>query len=223
LIGSAKSAKTQASGCFHYKFHPLASSRLPRFWIDDSKRRVIGDAFAKVIAERIYTVWACAILSNHALMVVRRHRDDAREIWRQLATDSLAAIRQLPDVGTDHAVWSGRTYKVFVYTSEDVHRLIDYIRRNPEKEGLSPQEYPFVTPYNNWLSTIFRCSPQLSSPLGKSPAKAYTTAPVCAIFHDLYGRRGRQLSKFGSRSCAAPAVKRAVAVAFDLMDSDRGD
>jgi REP element-mobilizing transposase RayT len=116
----------------HRKAEPLLD--FPRFWIDDVKRQAIGDAFAKVIAERKYTVWACAILSNHAHMLVRRHRDDARVIWRQLANASFAKLHAFTDVAFDHPVWSTRPYKVFLYAPTDLRRLIAYIERNPENE-----------------------------------------------------------------------------------------
>jgi REP element-mobilizing transposase RayT len=121
-----------------------------RFWIDDAKRQAIGKAFAKVIAERKYTVWACAILSNHAHMVVRRHRDDAREIWRQFANGTLAAVRDFSDVGIDHPVWSTRPYKAFLKTPKEVRGRINDVNGNPQKEKLPPQHFDFVLPYDNW-------------------------------------------------------------------------
>lgn len=60
---------------FHRQAEPLL--QYPRFWIDEAKRQAIGDAIARVVAERGYAVWACAILSNHVHMVIRIHRDDA--------------------------------------------------------------------------------------------------------------------------------------------------
>ncbi len=46
------------------EFHRQAELLLnfSRFWIDDAKRQAIGDALARVISERKYTVWACADL-----------------------------------------------------------------------------------------------------------------------------------------------------------------
>ena len=64
----------------------------PTFWIDEAKRQAIGDALGKVIAEKNYTVWACAILSNHVHMVIRRHRDDALAMWRAIADATHALL-----------------------------------------------------------------------------------------------------------------------------------
>lgn len=82
-----KPARSQPTRKERREFHRQAGALLnfPRFWIDDAKRQSIRDAFAKVIAERKYTAWGCAIRSNHAHMVIRRHRDDVLTTWGALA------------------------------------------------------------------------------------------------------------------------------------------
>jgi REP element-mobilizing transposase RayT len=133
---------------FHRHAEPLL--KFPRFWIDDAKRQAIRDAFAKVVAERRYTVWACAIMSNHAHMVIRRHRDDALAMWQAIADTSRLVLREFADIGVDHPVWSTRPYKVFLRTPDEVRGRIAYVEGNPAKEGLSAQRYDFVQSYNNW-------------------------------------------------------------------------
>jgi hypothetical protein len=39
---------------------------------------------------------------------------------------------------------------VFLKTPDEVRSRIQYVERNPEKEGLPSQHFPFVHPYNNW-------------------------------------------------------------------------
>ncbi len=133
---------------FHRQAEPLLN--FPRFWIDGAKRQAIGEAFARVVRQRGYTVWACAILKNHAHMVIRRHRDDALAMWRTFADASLILLRESGDVGPEHPVWSTRPYKVFLRTPDEVHGRIEYVNRNPEKEGLLAQRYDFVQSYDNW-------------------------------------------------------------------------
>jgi REP element-mobilizing transposase RayT len=133
---------------FQQEAKPLLN--FPRFWMDEAKRQAIRDAFAKVIAERRYTVWACAILSNHAHMVIRRHRNDALAMWRAFADASRILLRGFAEVGANHPVWSNRPNKVFLRTPEDVRGRIAYVERNPEKEALSAQRFDFVQSYNNW-------------------------------------------------------------------------
>src|ERR1700722_1856325 len=128
------------------EFHAEAAEKLyhPVLWFDEAKRQAIAEAFAQVIVKQKYTVWACAILRNHAHLCVRRHRDDALTMWTHFATASRPAISE------NHPVWSARPYKVFMYEPDDVRSRIQYVENNPIKEGLPAQTYPFVTPYNNW-------------------------------------------------------------------------
>jgi len=133
---------------FYRQAEPLLE--YPRFWIDEAKRQAMGGAFARVITERKYTVWACAILSNHVHMVVRRHRDDALGIWRAFADSIRTALRTFSNVGAEHPALAARPYKVFLRTPSEVRGRISYVERNPEQEGLLRQQYEFVQSYNDW-------------------------------------------------------------------------
>jgi REP element-mobilizing transposase RayT len=133
---------------FHKQAEPLLN--FPRFWVDEAKRQAITDAFAKVIAERKYTVWACAILSNHAHIVIRVHRDDALRMWHAFAEESRTRLRLFADIGAGHPVWSSRPYKVFLRTPDEVRSRVQYVEFNPEKEGLPAKQYDFVQSYNHW-------------------------------------------------------------------------
>ena len=133
---------------FHRQAEPLLE--FPRFWIDEAKRQAIGGAIARVVAERGYTVWACAILSNHVHMVIRIHRDDALAMWHAIAEAVRLELRQFSDVGAEHPVWAARPYKVFLRTPDEVRGRVDYVEGNPTKEGLPPQHFDFVQSYSNW-------------------------------------------------------------------------
>jgi REP element-mobilizing transposase RayT len=124
------------------KFEPL--------WFDDRIRKLIADSFAQLITLAGYTVWACAILKNHAHLMVRRHRDDPETICGRFAEVSRDAIRAAQIVVPEHPVWSLRPYKVYCNTKVEVIDRIDYVERNPEKEGLPPQHYDFVKDYDGW-------------------------------------------------------------------------
>jgi REP element-mobilizing transposase RayT len=119
------------------------------FWFDSAKRQALSEAFAQVIA-KVYPVWACAICSNHVHFCIRAHRDSAEQMWARLAGAGMEAMRQFPDIAPDHPVWSAAPWKVFLYTPVEVGDRVGYIERNPVKEGLAPQHWPFVQPYNNW-------------------------------------------------------------------------
>lgn len=119
-------------------------------WFDVRKRQAIGDAFAGLVKNTGYTVWACAILKNHVHLCVRRHRDDAVTIWKQFANASRSALLQIDEIDDGHPVWSDRPYKVFLYSPEEIWRTIKYIGQNPGKERLVAQHWSFVKEYDNW-------------------------------------------------------------------------
>lgn len=119
-------------------------------WFDDAKRQALGEAIGEVVKNIGYTVWACAVLKNHAHLCVRRHRDDATRIWNAFADETRNKLCLFADVPDDHPVWSTRPYKVFLYTPEDVRRVIKYTEENPDKEGIPLQVWDFVTPYDGW-------------------------------------------------------------------------
>lgn len=43
--------------------------------------------------------------------------------------------------------WQEQCGHEFLFTPSDMRRAIDYVERNPMKEGLPPQHWSFVTPY----------------------------------------------------------------------------
>jgi hypothetical protein len=53
-----------------------------RIWFRDLHRTSIAQAFGAAASSRGYTLWACAICSNHAHAVVRTHRDRSEVIDR---------------------------------------------------------------------------------------------------------------------------------------------
>lgn len=133
---------------FHKQAEPLLE--FPRFWIDEAKRQAIGGAIAQVVAKRGYTVWACAILSNHVHTVIRRHRDDALTMWNAIAEALRATLSKFAEVGPEHPVLAARPYKVFLHSPEEVHGRVEYVEGNPMKEGLPPQHFDYIESYNNW-------------------------------------------------------------------------
>lgn len=124
----------------------------PVLWLDEAKRQAMADAFAEVVRTRNYTCYACAILSNHAHFVIRIHRDDALTMLQHLAETSKRRLRLRfhNEISEHHPIWSARPYKVFLYAPDDVRSRIGYVQRNPQKEGLPPQQFDFVKPYDNW-------------------------------------------------------------------------
>jgi REP element-mobilizing transposase RayT len=122
----------------------------PVLWFDELMRDVLGLAVARVIDGQSYTCWACGVLKNHLHVCIHRHRDDAKTMLERLEAATREALIALPNVRADHPIWAERPYKRFLYTPDDVRRIIDYIERNPINEGLGRQVWPFVLPYDGW-------------------------------------------------------------------------
>ncbi len=133
---------------FHLQAKPLLA--FEKFWLEVTQRQALGEAFSGVVADANYTVWSCAILSNHVHLVIRRHRDDALTMWHRFADATRLRLREFKDLSTEHPIWAERPYKVFLCTPRRVRTCIRYVERNPEHEGLVAQHFDFVQPYNNW-------------------------------------------------------------------------
>jgi REP element-mobilizing transposase RayT len=118
--------------------------------LNDAKRQALGTSIEQAVCELGYTVWACAIMRNHVHLCVRRHRNDAHVMWNKFAEATRSGLRLFENVPDGHPIWSLRPYKVFLYTPDDVRRVIAYIENNPLKDKLPPQMYAFVTPYDGW-------------------------------------------------------------------------
>lgn len=129
-------------------FHAQARDLLEHdvLWFDAAKRQAIAEAFAQVMDTRRYTCWACAILSNHAHLVIRKHRDKAETMHDELRRASAIRLRRSADIPDDHPVWSNDRYKKFLSTAEAVERTIRYVENNPVKEGVSSPALAFVRP-----------------------------------------------------------------------------
>jgi hypothetical protein len=71
-------------------------------------------------------------------------------MWNLLTDASRKALRAFQDVDPLHEVWRRGPFSTFLHTPDDIRDRIGYINQNPIKEGLPPQSWPFVQPYNGW-------------------------------------------------------------------------
>lgn len=61
------------------------------------------------------------------------------------------------DVGprpSDHPVWGGRGWKVYLDSGEDMERVVDYRRMNSIKARQAEQMWVLVVPNDGWLPGI---------------------------------------------------------------------
>lgn len=73
-------------------------------------------------------------------------------MWEQFAQRMRDRLRRrFPGViSAHHPVISARPYDVLLYTPDEVWSRVRYVEANPVKDGLPPQHWPFITPYDNW-------------------------------------------------------------------------
>src|SRR5262245_48858137 len=143
---------------FHAQHEGLLN--FPIFWIDDPKRNQIAHAIQDVIKARGYTCYACAICGNHIHLLIRTHKDDSLTMWNcfaesvRLRLTSASSVEPrlcFPDeISPHHPVISARPSKVFLFEPDEVWDTIDYIKKNPLKEGLPAQTWEFVSAYDNF-------------------------------------------------------------------------
>lgn len=125
--------------------------RHPLLILDGADMRTVAEAFVGVIDRRGYTCYACAVMPDHVHLLIRRHRDRGEEMIARFQGASVARLIGEGRRATDHPVWGGPGWNVFLDGRRDVERVSEYIRLNPIKAGRSGQEWPFVTPYDGWL------------------------------------------------------------------------
>lgn len=117
--------------------------------------RSVGHGFADYLARTQVQVWACAILPDHVHLVTGRLHIKAEQFVIQLKS---AATRCLVEEKLhpcqQFCVADERPPKCFaqgewkVYLDPpDIPRAINYVERNPEKEGLPRQQWNFVCHY----------------------------------------------------------------------------
>jgi REP element-mobilizing transposase RayT len=116
----------------------------------------LARGFDQAVTESDYVIWACSILPNHIHMAVSRHERKAEQIIGHLkarATQQLVEAgmhlfveNRGPD-GQFPSVWTYRAWKVFLNSTEDIERAIQYVENNPINDGKKAQNWSFVTGY----------------------------------------------------------------------------
>lgn len=122
----------------------------PVVWFDGAAMKIAGEAFGELIRGEGLTCYACAVLRNHAHLLVRRHRMKATEMIEALKTASREALATQGRVSRKHPVWSQDPYVAYKDTTAAVRAAVQYIGGNFAKHRLDPQAWDFVVPYNNW-------------------------------------------------------------------------
>lgn len=134
---------------FYEKAEDLLKHPLLAFSQEDLP--ILAEAFRKVILDRQYVCYACALMPDHVHMLIRRHRDYAEQMIELFQSGSRQAVIEAKIRSVTHPVWGGPGWKVFLNSREDFTRTIEYIRQNPIKIGWPEQKWDFVQEYDGWL------------------------------------------------------------------------
>lgn len=110
----------------------------------------IAGAFGDAVANNRYTCYACAILPDHVHVLIRKHKHKAEDMIANLQAISRSRLRERFGHCAGRPVWGGGGWKVFQDHPDDVRRTIAYIKGNPPKHRLPPQQWPFVKEYDGW-------------------------------------------------------------------------
>jgi hypothetical protein len=133
---------------FYARAEPLLVYPVIRF--DEAQRAAIGAALGDAMLGAPYTCWACAVLADHVHVVLRKHRHRAEEMIERLQEATRERLERQALVSSGHPAWTVGGWKVFLDSPRAVRRRVAYVEKNPEKEGLGRQAWPFVIAYDGW-------------------------------------------------------------------------
>ena len=130
--------------------------RYPEVRFTGRQALAVGMGFKRAVEESGYVVHACSILPQHAHMVIARSDRRAEQIIAHLkgrATQQLAAeglhpldsFRQAS--GAVPSPWARNGWPVFLDSDQRIVEAIDYVAKNPAREGKPPQCWSFVVPF----------------------------------------------------------------------------
>jgi len=145
----------------HDRQHRLAMKhrlKYPPVIFNGPQARSVVMGFARAATEGVDAVVACAVMPDHAHLVVARDSmgrksEDIRAhlkrgASRQLREDGLHPFADHPPInGSLHTPFAAKGWQVFLDSQDDIARAIEYVENNPVKEGLRPQRWSFVRPY----------------------------------------------------------------------------
>jgi REP element-mobilizing transposase RayT len=119
----------------------------------------IAYGFGDVVARTGCSIYACAIMPDHAHLVIGRHRYPIQQLanllkggattsLRKYNLDPLARFSVAPQ-GRAPSPWAHRFWKVWLDSNDDMERSIHYVNNNPLKQGLKAQKWNFIVPYSH--------------------------------------------------------------------------
>ncbi|MCH8164218.1 MAG: transposase [Planctomycetes bacterium] len=168
-FGPATKTTTRRSVA-HRRYDPIrrdamlaALARKPVVF-DGHQARAVARGLSDYAARSPVPIYACAVMPNHAHLVVGRSRLLIERVCEQLkgaATAQLNREGRHPFAGQSYrngrlpTPWARKGWWVFLDRAADIRRAIRYVNANPVRTGLRPQRWLFVTAYEQqWAGTL---------------------------------------------------------------------
>jgi REP element-mobilizing transposase RayT len=122
----------------------------PVLWWDGAERQALMSAFGKAIQTHQLTCYACAVLSNHVHILLRKHRLKAEDMIGFLKHSGQEKLHELELVPPKHPVFNADSCHIYKNSIEEMRTCIRYIERNYQKHRLPVIPCDFISPYDDW-------------------------------------------------------------------------
>ena len=134
-----------------HKFFDKARLTLTRnpVRLTQSEFAVVAGAFAEAGSAAKLRILACAVMSTHAHIVVERNDDSYERIVNRLKGTSSQRIREsraypAADRRDRIPIWTQGYWVRYIDHLEQMQCVLNYVKNNPIREGLPPQNWDFV-------------------------------------------------------------------------------
>ena len=122
----------------------------PILWFERAERQAIADAIKMIVHTENLTCYACAIMSNHVHLLIRKHWLKAEMMSRLVVDHGRAALLDIGFANESHPTFSDRSCHVFKSTIPAMHNCVTYIAKNYCQEDRDRPSHDFVEKYNDW-------------------------------------------------------------------------
>jgi REP element-mobilizing transposase RayT len=93
-----------------------------------------------------YPIHALSIMPDHTHLVLGRIDRDVRRAIGHVKSEATRALRACGHF-VDQPVWGAHGWNVYLDSIQDVRRAIEYVEKNPVKDGLPKQKWNCVVPF----------------------------------------------------------------------------
>ena len=116
----------------------------------------VARGFAEVLAKARCTAYACAMLPDHVHLVVSRPPYSIEQLVTRLKDGATSALverglhpfEDYPLVrGRLPKMWGRGKWNIYLDNEDQVWDRINYVEKNPVKQGLPAQKWSFVKPF----------------------------------------------------------------------------